>query len=246
MPAILDHVFVFVLVIAWPLYAAFYQYPRLKRGIAAGLPGIRSRAYVKAIATQWVLVIGAIIIWKTSGRLPAELGFVFTTGWRLGLGVLVVVAVAVLFEIQRRKVTGSRELHIEFKRKVENASALLPDNPKELFLFHAISVTAGVCEEILFRGFLIWYLSQFMGVILAVIGSSVLFGLAHLYQGQRGIMQTGVVGFIFALLYVITGTLWVPMVLHTLVDMNSGILWYQIKDTLATETAHPPDTGVES
>jgi membrane protease YdiL (CAAX protease family) len=244
MLTIFDHILIFVIVVLWPLYAAFVQYPRLKRGVAAGVPGIRVRAYIQAIVTQWTLATLALVLWMASKRQAADLGFALTGGWRLALGIVVVVVAIVLLEAQRRRVVSSAELQREFHGKIEQASALLPQNAKELFYFNLVSVTAGVCEEILFRGLLIWYLSQSIGLPLAVVGSSALFGLAHLYQGRKGIVQTGIVGLVLALVYVATGTLWVVMLLHTLVDMNSGVLWYQIKNKvdLATEPQEGGDT----
>jgi len=242
---IFDHILIFVIVVAWPLYAAFVQYPRLKRGVAAGIPGIRVLAYIQAITTQWTLTTLALVLWFLSKRQATDLGFAWTGGWRLALGILIVIAAIVILEAQRRRVVSSAELQREFRGKIEQASALLPHNPKELFYFNLVSVTAGVCEEILFRGLLIWYLSQFMGLPLAVVGSSALFGLAHLYQGRKGIVQTGIVGLVFALLYVVTGTLWVVMLLHTLVDMNSGVLWYQIRDKVDLPT-EPQEEGEDT
>ena len=60
----------------------------------------------------------------------------------------------------------------------------------------------------------------------ALFVAGLLFGLAHAYQGPRGVLQTGVVGLGLAVLYVFTGSLWVPMALHAFVDLNSGLLAY--------------------
>jgi membrane protease YdiL (CAAX protease family) len=231
MITLFDPILVLIVAVAWPLYAALVQYPRLKRGVAAGVPGIRIRAYLQTIAEQWSLVAVTMVLWLTTGRTIAELGLGLMSDWRLWLGVVLVLAVIVLLEAQRRRVTASEGLHREFRSKVEQASALLPQDSRELSYFSLVSVTAGVCEEVLFRGYLMWYLSAFLGIAPAILLSSVLFGLAHLYQGKKGILQTGIVGLVFAILYVVTGALWAPMLIHALVDMNSGVLWYQIKDT---------------
>jgi membrane protease YdiL (CAAX protease family) len=228
-----DHIFAFIIVLAWPLYAALVQFPRLKRGLAMGVRGIRVRAYLQAMLTQWVLAVLALFMWTRLGRPAADLGFELIGGWRLALGVVALILAAILFETQRRRVTSSEASQQELKKKIGDAGALLPADVKELFLFSHLSVTAGVCEEILYRGFLIWYLTQMVGLVPAVILSSIFFGFAHLYQGKKGIAQTGIVGLVLALLYVATGALWVPMLLHTLIDINSGMLWYQIRSAPA-------------
>ena len=57
-------------------------------------------------------------------------------------------------------------------------------------------MTAGVCEELVYRGFMIAYFSAALGVSfwVAAVLSSVAFGIAHFYQGPAGILRTGLVG----------------------------------------------------
>jgi membrane protease YdiL (CAAX protease family) len=230
MPYVLsDHILAAILVIAWPLYAGYVQFPRLKRELSLGLANTRVRAYVRAVLIQWTVAAAAVTIWIVNDRAFYELGIAATSGWRLGFGAIVLVAAAVLLEVQRRRVTSDPSLSAEFREKIANASPLLPTNGRELATFYLVSVTAGVCEELLYRGYLIWYLKVTAGLPAAVILSSMMFGMAHLYQGRKGMLQTGTIGLVFALLYIVTGSLWVPMALHMLVDMSSGTLWYQIR-----------------
>jgi membrane protease YdiL (CAAX protease family) len=63
-----------------------------------------------------------------------------------------------------------------------------------------VCITAGVCEEALFRGFTLHYLRVFpwtMNLTLALLISSVIFGFNHLYQGAAGVTRTAIVGFLF-------------------------------------------------
>ncbi len=52
------------------------------------------------------------------------------------------------------------------------------------------------------------------------------FGLGHLYQGAAGVVKTGVSGLLAGLLYLLTGSLWIPMLLHAAVDLHAGALGY--------------------
>ena len=90
--------------------------------------------------------------------------------------------------------------------------------------FNLVSVTAGVCEEVVFRGFLTAYLMSWLGVPFwgAALLSSLGFGLAHMYQGPLGILKTGFVGYALALLYGLTGSLWAPILAHALMDLVAG------------------------
>ncbi|MGC1382317.1 MAG: CPBP family intramembrane glutamic endopeptidase, partial [Candidatus Acidiferrales bacterium] len=98
---------------------------------------------------------------------------------------------------------------------------ILPVTHEERVWFFFVSLSAGICEEILYRGFLIHY---WMGsptqlsVAMAMLVSSLIFGIGHIYQGVRGAIGSTVLGFIFALLFVMTGNLALPMFLHALID----------------------------
>lgn len=223
----LDHIFVVIIVVLWPLVIDFARFPFLKARVEAGVPGARTRMYAEGIITQWVLTALALFIWLYTQRPAADLGFALVGGWRFWVGVGAVVTLLFMLLVERRKVARDPS-RLEDAFAKNPASVLLPSNSTELFYFHILSVTAGFCEEVLFRGFLIWYLSQTFGIVLSVVLSSVLFGFAHLYQGRKGMLQTSIVGLVLATAYTVTGMLWVPMLLHTLVDMNSGLLGYEM------------------
>jgi membrane protease YdiL (CAAX protease family) len=102
-------------------------------------------------------------------------------------------------------------------------AALLPRTTAERRLFAAVAVTAGVAEEVVFRGFLLVYLTEVVpqtSVGVAMVASSVLFGLAHTYQGALGVLLTGLAGYWLAGLFVLTGSLVLPVVVHALVDLR--------------------------
>ena len=68
--------------------------------------------------------------------------------------------------------------------------------------------------------------------------SSILFGLLHSYQGWKGGLRSGVIGLILALLYVLTGSLWIPIILHIVIDINSGMLgWLAFEENKQVESA---------
>jgi len=88
---------------------------------------------------------------------------------------------------------------------------------------------AGVCEEILFRGFLIrWLHGGALGLPLvgALAASSLIFGLGHAYQGFKGVLSTAVGGLVLGLLFLLSGQLIPAMVLHALLDLQVVyVLW---------------------
>ncbi len=101
------------------------------------------------------------------------------------------------------------------------AWALLPRSPRALGWFAGVAVTAGVCEELAFRRLLPVYAMRLGDDTLAPMLLSVIgFGLAHRYQGLRGMVLTGLLGLVFYMAAVTTGSLLTSMCIHALVDLR--------------------------
>jgi membrane protease YdiL (CAAX protease family) len=108
------------------------------------------------------------------------------------------------------------------RRQVVSVAELMPHTEQEYRWFKILSVTAGICEELVFRGFMIWYLAHWMPMWLAALVGGVVFGLAHWYQGTAGVIKTGITGIIMGALYVATGSLLWPAIVHAAIDIQGG------------------------
>ena len=100
-----------------------------------------------------------------------------------------------------------------------------------LRLLPLVWLSAALGEEIVFRGFMIGRLEFAFGgasriaTSAAVILATTLFAFAHAYQGPTGIVITGILGLVFAVLYVATGrNLWTNIVAHGVYDTGSFLL----------------------
>jgi len=107
--------------------------------------------------------------------------------------------------------------------EMAEVAGLVPHTTSELGLFTALAITAGICEEVLYRGFLVGYAARFMPAWVAVIVTSAVFGFGHWYQGVGNAAQTGVVGLIMGVIYLVTGSIGAPIALHAIVDIAGGI-----------------------
>jgi membrane protease YdiL (CAAX protease family) len=87
-----------------------------------------------------------------------------------------------------------------------------------------LAVTAGLCEEFLYRGFAIWYFTSLFGTVAGFALAVGLFGVAHLYLGRIHAVRAGVVGALFGILVIGTGSLWPAIVLHVAMDLIGGEL----------------------
>ncbi len=109
-----------------------------------------------------------------------------------------------------------------YTRHLARLGFFLPHDDRERWWFGVVSLSAAVCEEWIFRGFVPGVLHRGAGLSLtsALLLSSFLFGWNHLYQGWRGVLQTSLAGLGFGLLALLTGGLLWPILLHALLDLQ--------------------------
>lgn len=225
---LVDHVLILLLFVAQPIYSAVESRHYIARA-RAGQPSERVRFYRETIGVEWLFLILLIAAWFDFGRPIADLGFVRSGGWGFWVGaVFCIGATAYLFYAWQNMKKATAEEKARHVDSFGDVVHYVPHNRHELRNFYAISVTAGIVEEIVYRGFVIWYLGQYMPVWGAVVVSSVAFGLGHSYQGASGAARAGLVGLVFGVLYVITGSIWLPIIAHALFDILQGAAIHEI------------------
>ena len=225
---LLDHGFVFIIAIVYPI-VGFIGYRRLLRRADAGESVNRSQLYRHTGIGHWTLFFMCMAMWVGAARPWSALGFALQLDLRFALAaVLTILGIAVLLMQSRQVKTATPEEINGIKERFGRLAIIMPRNGNELAGFYGLSITAGIVEEILWRGFLIWYLSQFMPLWAAAIVSSLGFGMAHAYQGLSHLPQVTAIGAAFAGLYLLAGSIWLPIILHAAVDIVQGRLAYDV------------------
>ena len=131
------------------------------------------------------------------------------------------LSVALLLGLRRRVDGGARVL-----APVE-VTALLPRTPAERRAFAGLAVTAGVCEEVLYRGVLLAIAAALLPGLTPwrlVLVSTLAFAVAHTYQGVAGMLTAAVLGGSLAVLYLGSGSLLLPILYHVLVNLRILVL----------------------
>jgi membrane protease YdiL (CAAX protease family) len=225
---LLDHGFVFIVAIVYPI-AGYIGFRRLLRRVAAGEKVNRSQLYRTTVISHWILFFVWVAIWANSARPWSTVGLSLDVDLWFAVGVILTILGIVVLGMQIREVKAAMPEEIaRIRKRLGNLSIIIPQNGNELARFYGLSITAGIVEEILWRGFLIWYLGQFMPLWGAALISTIGFGLAHAYQGLRQVPQITAVGAAFAVLYLISGSIWLPIILHAAVDILQGRLTYDV------------------
>jgi len=104
---------------------------------------------------------------------------------------------------------------------------LLPRTPMQLGVFTLLSLSAGICEEMIFRGYL---QRQFAALtnnaMIAVVIQALVFGLCHAYQGVESICLLSVYGLFLGLLRQWSGRLRPGILAHFMQDAGAGLVGY--------------------
>lgn len=181
---------------------------------------------------SWVVVLVVIAIpipepLKWMGlTLPNQIGWIILAALLLGIG---------LSSVLLRRNPGAMAA---MQRSLEATSILLPSTPRERKWFAATAITAGICEELLYRGFLMHYLpSTFptLDWLTVSILSGIIYGLSRAYQGMKGILQTALTGFSFAIVFYLGGSLLPAMVFHALAELRTLYLWQPVDNKKKTK-----------
>jgi membrane protease YdiL (CAAX protease family) len=140
-------------------------------------------------------------------------------------GVGLAIVVAVVFVIGLLLPIALLRKNVDEVPAVGDISAILPRTRGELKYGAGLSINAGLVEELLFRLGMPALLFGITGNGPVAFGlAALLFGLLHIYQKAAGVIVAILLGVIFSLLYLLTGSIWIVMIVHALIDLRSLVL----------------------
>jgi len=220
---LLDHAFVIFLSLVVP-FLSYYSMRKFKAEIEAGRTEMRMRFFRRVMIEEWGALIVVTVYWFAIGRGASDLGLGLQGGGLAWGGYALATFICVLMAGQLMDGIRNAKSREKFRKKMESVVYLLPHTLEERRAFDFVSITAGVCEEVIFRGFVIAYFIALLGIPFwgAAVLSSIVFGLAHTYQGPIGFVRTAGVGLLLAQLYGMTGSIWASIIVHTLMDLGAG------------------------
>lgn len=212
---------------AYPLYI-FLTYEKEKQQIIAQ-PQKRVGAYRETMAGLWLptFVLLALVFNGNVSGFDIGIRWQWDLANQIGTGLLIVLCG--YFVMSLKQLDNDSKARKGAEEQLEHLRYFMPTNNKERRYFtFGVSVAAGVCEELLYRGFMMTALGQYMPTWAAVVLSSLIFGLGHVYQGYSHILRTAMMGVVMALIYLATDSLLIPILFHIAVDVYSGALGYTV------------------
>ena len=205
---LVDHLMILALFVVQPIYGA-YAYRRFIARVESGEPRLLVKEYRITMIVEWSALAVLLLTWVILARPLGALGFEAPAGAGFLWGLLLLAITTVYLVYAWRQATRATT---EQRKKAEKSFGKLryfmPYDRRTYTRFFWLSITAGVVEEILYRGFVFWYLGAFMPVWAVVLVSSLAFGLGHSYQGIGGIIRVTLIGLAFGGFYLLTGSIW--------------------------------------
>jgi uncharacterized protein len=178
--------------------------------------------YLPTMAWEWIVV--GYIYWGLR-RHGKSFQNIAGKRWKSASEFFLDIGIAFAFWIAAIIILSIVSHLVHATGMAEAARLLAPQDWLESIVWVGLAVTAGICEETIFRGYLqrqfvAWTGSAPFGVVL----SAVLFGLGHVYQGAKATIVIGVYGLMFGILAEVRQNLRPGIITHAWHDAITGLI----------------------
>lgn len=228
-----DHLLFILIGIVIPMKAVFGAQPQIAK--INFNTKMKIQLYWGNNAYLWGITALAAAVWWGNDRpwylIGLDWPFLIPKGWPL-ITLLLFVVVYVWDTVSEVSPILSGEEDFE---KEDNALGFLPQTAKEYFHYIFLALTAGICEEFIFRGYFIRYFQTLLGTehtyTLAILLPALIFGFVHFYQGWEAVVKITAMAIMFGFIFVHTESLWVLIFVHAAVDLIGGaIAWRLLRE----------------
>lgn len=202
-------------------------------GVAPGQLAGHSQAipiYLSLLAMDWALLYYCWAgVHHHGGNLATLSGGRWHSWKSLGVDLAIALPFWVLWEAVAYGTHWLIDAHLTTSSAAKTVDSLLPKSPTEVVIWIAVSMTAGICEELAFRGFLQRQFHALTGnLAIAVVAQGVVFGLFHAYQGWRNVAVISVLGVLYGAMAAWRRNLGVNILTHAWGDIWEGWLKFVV------------------
>jgi uncharacterized protein len=221
-PTLIDQLLVVILGLVLPFFSGIRGSEQMHK--VHFDEATRRRFFLSNSLVLWVLAAVAMGIWYWNERPWSLMGFQkivnqpltwVATAAFVGFYVIEVIQ-NYLQKDQQQKTFEQWEHNIPF----------LPESYRELPAYILLCLSAAICEEIMYRGFMVNYFINPMKdgfPWIAVIFPAVMFSIAHFYQGYEAMGKIFILSALFGVIFIVSKSLLIVIVLHFLIDLFGGI-----------------------
>ena len=223
-------IFILIIIIAGIVspIEGYREIKKLKEGIAQGKNN-KLKQYHKTIVWSWIPIVFIVLLFPLSGLKFEDIGLRKIDVAASSLSHWIIIPIIALYIIYLSYnlysiiiLNFSKETRAKSAERIpQEYRAFLPITQKEKQTWYCVALTAGITEELLYRGYIFFAVALFfpnisLPIILFI--STCLFGIGHIYQGIEAIKPT-IIGFVFGVFYITFNSLFPVILLHTVQDL---------------------------
>ena len=179
--------------------------------------------YKQTIIIFWSLTILILINFFTIDYPKLNLYPNFTI-----ISIVLLILVLIFSTIQYKQSNITSDTFSVVKDKMKDVYHFLPKEKVEFDWFIILSISAGICEEIIFRLFLFEFLKENSNLFIAFVLANIIFAITHIGMGKQNLISSFILGLLFSAIYYFTENIWIAIFLHIAIDINAGILGYRM------------------
>lgn len=226
-PAFADYVLAVVFGIVMPFVSGFRSKTAFAELQTAFDSSTKKKFYLGNSFFLFMVAAIIIAVWAFYRRPLAELGLVpahpvanHAYWWLIGLFILLYLLELVHSLLSPQEMRDTKNQLAE--------TPFMPTRWQEIPAYLVMCSAAGICEELIFRGYMITFfryvLAGLPGVSAwAIVVPAAIFGIAHYYQGAKAVFKILVLSVLFGMIFWHSGSLYAVMILHFSVDFIGGI-----------------------
>ncbi|MEO0787439.1 MAG: CPBP family intramembrane glutamic endopeptidase [Bacteroidota bacterium] len=232
---LLDHILIFCLLVLLPARSLWAG-----RQAGGGLPAsftheAKMVLYYGNSALLWMLAAAVGLVCWFYGRPAREIGLQWGETPYSGMAQALVLLFLVLYILDVFAEVGKlSKKEVERAKAIPTLPAFLPSTGREFIHYSFLALSAGLAEEIVYRGYCISYLQAIIGdedwwqLALILLLPALAFGMGHIYQGWQAVVKIVIMATLFGAIFWLSSSLWVLMLLHVAVDLVGGLLGWNI------------------
>lgn len=224
-----DHLLFLIVGILLPLITYLTEKPQQMEieDMEMALPPKKHIYYTNGL----VLIIGALIVltlWNVTFRPFDILGIAYPI-----LDDVVYMLCGATVGIYAIDTTYNYINSKKVKEESKDLSMIMPTSWNDYKHFLFLAIAAGVCEEIVFRGFLVNYIlkafeNQAYNYYLALLVPAIIFSISHIYQGIFAVIKIFSLSLLFGAIFLYSKSLLLVIIIHVLVDLISGAVMVKV------------------
>lgn len=226
LPNLADHILFFLLGIVMPFRSV--QAQKQIRDLEYSTSTKIQMYWVNGFGL-WAMALVVLLVWYFSDREVTDLGLGWPPPSLTTTSIVLLWVFILLYALDVSSELATPELRRRTYDRWVLDMPFLPAKSIEWLHFNFLSLSAGICEEIVFRGFFITYLYSLLQFLststaqwLAILVPAIIFGIVHYYQGWKAMLKISLMAILFGYIFVETESLWLLILVHFLVDVLGG------------------------